>query len=162
MIQKGRNDIQIQFIGDGLLKPKLKNRMQDEELTNCTFLEPMPKKELFTYLHGNASVGLMILDNIPAFYYGTSPNKFFDYISLGLPVINNYPGWLAEIITQNQCGIAIPPENPEAFADSLIKLKDNPNLREKMGKNGRQLAENEFDRNRLGERFVDVLESVVI
>ena len=160
LIQKGRNDIQIQFIGDGLLKPKLKNRMQDEELTNCTFLEPMPKKELFTYLHGNASVGLMILDNIPAFYYGTSPNKFFDYISLGLPVINNYPGWLAEIITQNQCGIAIPPDNPEAFADSLIRLKEDQPFREKMGINGRLLAEKEFDRNIISDKFVKLFDEI--
>ena len=106
--------------------------------------------------------GLMILDNIPAFYYGTSPNKFFDYIALGLPVLNNYPGWLAEIITQNQCGIAIPPKNPEAFADSLIRIKNDPCLREKMGKNGRRLAEKEFDRDNLGDQFVNVLESVVI
>ncbi|MCH8010909.1 MAG: glycosyltransferase family 4 protein [Candidatus Marinimicrobia bacterium] len=162
LVEKGRQDIVVKFIGDGLLKPKLQERVRYEGLTNCKFLEPMPKNGLFTYLKQNASVGLMILDNVPAFYYGTSPNKFFDYLSLGLPVINNYPGWLAEIITQNQCGIAVPPDNPEAFADSLIKLKDNPDLREKMGKNGRRLAENEFDRNRLGERFVDVLESVTV
>lgn len=162
LIEKGRQDISIQFIGDGLLKPKLEERVKNEGLTNCKFLEPMSKNDLFTYLKENASVGLMILDNIPAFYYGTSPNKFFDYLSLGLPVINNYPGWLAEIITQNRCGIAVPPDNPEAFADSLIKLKDNPDLREKMGKNARRLAENEFDRNRLGERFADVLESVAV
>ena len=162
LIQKSINDIQIQFIGDGLLKPKLQERVRREGLTNCFFLDPMPKLNLFTYLQENASVGLMILDNVPAFYYGTSPNKFFDYLSLGLPVINNYPGWLAEIITREKCGIAVSPGNPEEFADSLIKLKDNQSLCEKMGKNGRRLAESKFDRNKLGDRFVDVLESVVI
>ena len=54
----------------------------------------MRKIDLFNYLKTEADLGLMILKNIPAFYYGTSPNKFFDYISLGLPVLNNYPGWI--------------------------------------------------------------------
>ena len=54
----------------------------------------MPKTEL-NKLVASADVGLMVLANVPAFYYGTSPNKFFDYISSGLPVLNNYPGWLA-------------------------------------------------------------------
>jgi hypothetical protein len=31
----------------------------------------------------SADVGMQILANVPAFYYGTSPNKFFDYISAG-------------------------------------------------------------------------------
>lgn len=162
LIEKGRQDISIQFIGDGLLKPKLVERAKNEMLVNCQFINPMSKNDLFTYLNNSVDIGLMILDNVSAFYYGTSPNKFFDYLSLGLPVINNYPGWLAEIITQNQCGIAIPPNNAEVFADSLLKLSDNPDLREKMGKNGRRLAENKFDRSALGEQFVDVLESITV
>ncbi len=103
-------------------------------------------------------VGLMILDNVPAFYRGTSPNKFFDYIASGLPVINNYPGWLAELIVKNECGIAIPPEEPEAFAEAMIKFADDPALVKRMGANARQLAEREFDRDVLGERFVEWLE----
>ena len=43
-------------------------------------------------------IGLQILDNVPAFYQGTSPNKFFDYIAAGLPVLINYPGWLADLV----------------------------------------------------------------
>ena len=160
LLEKGHQDITIQFIGDGLLKPKLENRVQSEKLTNCTFLDPIPKNDLFAYLKESASIGLMILANVPAFYYGTSPNKFFDYLSLGLPVINNYPGWLAELITQNQCGIAIPPGAPETLAAGLITLKNNPDLWEKMSRNARQLAENEFARDRLSGQFVKELEFV--
>lgn len=95
LIKMGEEDIEIRFIGDGKLKPDLIFRAENEKLRNCVFIDPMPKKKLFEYLRENADVGLMVLDNIPAFYNGTSPNKFFDYISLGLPVVNNYPGWVA-------------------------------------------------------------------
>src|SRR6185369_12346177 len=67
--RKGRNDIKIVFIGDGRLKPALVKRAADEGLDNCLFLNPVSKLKLTAYLRG-ANAGLMILDNIPAFYYG--------------------------------------------------------------------------------------------
>lgn len=105
-------------------------------------------------------IGLMILDDVPAFYYGTSPNKFFDYISSGLPVLNNYPGWLAGMITEHQCGLAVKPRDPEAFADALCRLADDPRQRREYGKNARRLAEREFSREKLSAGFVDFLEHI--
>jgi len=161
LIQNGEIDIEIQFIGDGILKPKLIKRVEVENIKNCKFIDPMPKDDLFTYLQKEANVGLMILDNIPAFYYGTSPNKFFDYISLGLPVLNNYPGWLAELIIKNNCGIVIPPNDPVAFSDSLIKLKEDPKTTMEMGKNSITLAKDSFNRDKLSSQFVNFLESCI-
>ena len=161
LIQNGEIDIEIQFIGDGVLKPKLIKRVEVENIKNCKFIDPMPKDDLFTYLQKEANVGLMILNNIPAFYYGTSPNKFFDYISLGLPVLNNYPGWLAELIIKNNCGIVIPPNDPVAFSDSLIKLKEDPKTTMEMGKNSITLAKDSFNRDKLSSQFVNFLESCI-
>ena len=161
LIEKGRKDIVIEFIGDGMLKPKLKERAVNENLNNCKFLDPIPKKILFNYLNNNVSVGLMILDNIPEFYYGTSPNKFFDYLSLGLPIINNYPGWISDIIKAENCGIAVEPDNPTALANSLIKLKDNIKLRNQMSVNSYGIAKNKFDIDKIAEDFVGAMESVI-
>ena len=154
-------DIEIQFIGDGALKNKLIQRHKEENLINCKFIDPMPKQKLFPYLIKNCDVGLMVLDNIPAFYYGTSPNKFFDYISLGLPVINNYPGWLADIIIKNNCGIVVSPNEPEDFAKSLVELKDDPKKLKKMGEMSAYLAKSSFDRKKLSHQFVKFLESCI-
>ena len=162
LIQDKETDIEIQFIGDGVLKPKLEKRVKNEGLINCLFLDPMPKQELFLYLQQHADIGLMILDNIPAFYYGTSPNKFFDYIALGLPVLNNYPGWLAEMITKNKCGMAVKPRDPGAFAEALITLKRDRKSLTQMGQNAKQLAVSKFDRNKLSDQFVDFLETNII
>lgn len=159
LVEKRRNDIHLVFIGDGKLKPRLVERTRCEGLTNCRFLAPLPKDRL-SLLMGQTDVGLMILANVPAFYYGTSPNKFFDYIASGLPVVNNYPGWLADMIQQHECGIAVPPDNPEALAAALIRLADDPGMRIRMGQNARRMAETDFDRTVLANRLVDFLESV--
>jgi glycosyltransferase involved in cell wall biosynthesis len=90
----------------------------------------------------SADIGLMALSNIPAFYYGTSPNKFFDYIASGIPVLNNYSGWLADMIQENKPGIVVPPGDPVAFAKGLIELADNSAYRKQAGINARKFAEN--------------------
>ena len=149
--------IRLLFIGDGRLKPGLIERAAREGLDNCVFAKAVPKTEL-TAITAAADVGLMILANVPAFYYGTSPNKFFDYIASGLPVLNNYPGWLAEIIGENGCGIAVPPGDPEAFADALVYLRDHAAQRAAMGSAARAIAQAKFDRDRLADHFVTFLE----
>ena len=159
LLRRNENKIIIEFIGDGALKDILKKRKEEENLVNCRFLDPKPKKVLFKYLHKEANIGLMILDNIPAFYYGTSPNKFFDYIALGLPVINNYPGWVSDMIRENNCGIPVEANNPEAFADALVSLKNDNQLLSTMGNNAKTLAKKHFDRQKLSKKFVKFIES---
>ena len=136
------------LIGDGKLKPALQARAQAEGLDNVVFHPPVGKGQL-AGLMAATDVGLQILANVPAFYYGTSPNKFFDYLASGLPVLNNYPGWLAEIISRQQCGYAVPPDDPVAFADALCHAADHRAELVAMGARARELAVAEFDRERL-------------
>ena len=159
LLARGRKKIKLVFIGDGKLKPHLQERARKEGLTNCLFFDPVPKTELAGIV-ANMDVGLMILVNCPAFYEGTSPNKFFDYIAAGLPVINNYPGWLAGMIRENNSGLVVKPDAPEALADALIYLADHPEMCREMGKNSRRLAESRFDRRELSDQFVDFLEEI--
>jgi glycosyltransferase involved in cell wall biosynthesis len=155
--RRGRSDIRVLFVGEGRLKPALERRVADEDLP-VGFLDPMPKESLAPFL-GKIDVGLMILADVPAFYYGTSPNKFFDYIAAGLPVLNNYPGWLAELIGEHNCGLAVAPGDPAAFADALEAMADDRERLSRMGRNSRALAETEFDRNMLAGRFVACIET---
>jgi len=156
--RRGRPDIKLVLIGDGKCKDALVARAQREGLDNCLFFPPMKKTEI-ARITASFNCGLQILADIPAFYYGTSPNKFFDYISAGLPVVNNYPGWLAELIRENNCGMAVPPRNPPALAACLISLADAQKLCDDMGHNARGLAQQKFNRTDLSRRWVAVIEA---
>jgi glycosyltransferase involved in cell wall biosynthesis len=155
----GRSDIHLIFIGEGRLKPALVDRARKERLENCRFFDPLPKRQLAGVM-GHIDVGLMTLANVPAFYCGTSPNKFFDYIASGLPVLNNYPGWLADLIRENRCGVVVSPGDPEEFARALVSLADDRTALVEMGRNARRLAERQFDRDRLAQHLIEFLESV--
>lgn len=150
---RGRDDIRLVLVGDGGEKSKLKRRAVAEKLDSVVFLEPMPKTELPGLLAG-ADLGLQTLRNVPAFYFGTSPNKFFDYIAAGLPVLNNYPGWLAEMITEHDCGYAVPPDDAEAFADALIAAAENREALTEKGRRARALAQERFARADLARDWV--------
>lgn len=160
LLKRKRTDIKLVLVGQGKEKPALVERAKTEVLNNVVFHDPVSKTRL-SGLMASSDLGLQILANVPAFYYGTSPNKFFDYIAAGLPVLNNYPGWLAGMIEQNECGFAVSPDNPQAFADALEQAADNRANLLKMGRNARALAENEFDRTLLSNRFVDWLEGTI-
>lgn len=155
--RRGRRDIKLLLIGQGALKPALQARAVAEGLDNVVFHPPVNKARL-AGLMAATDVGLQILANVPAFYYGTSPNKFFDYLASGLPVLNNYPGWLAELIEQHGCGFAVPPDDPLAFADSLVAAEADRMALKTMGQRSLALARSDFDRVKLSESFVDWLE----
>lgn len=155
--RRGRDDIKLVFIGDGRLKPALRKEAEEKKLDNCIFLDPVPKGGLVEYMKG-ADIGLMILANIPAFYYGTSPNKFFDYLAIGLPVLNNYPGWLAGMIKQHECGYAVEPGNAALFADALEDAADHRDKLQQMGARAQALGREHFDRKKLAGEFVAWLE----
>jgi len=156
---RGHDDIRIALVGQGREKDKLQKQARAENLNNLLFLDPVPKTQLAGLMAG-ADIGLQILRNVPAFYYGTSPNKFFDYISAGLPVLNNYPGWLADMISDKNCGLVVPPDDAHAFANALIEAADNRDALKIKAANALNLAQTEFSRQDLSDKWVRWVTSV--
>ena len=152
-------NIKIILIGDGAMKKELVETKNFYSLNNLIFLDPVNKFELVN-IYKNVDVGLQILANVPDFYDGTSPNKFFDYLSAGLPIIINYPGWLSKIIEQKNCGFFAEPGNPQKIINHLLKLQKDKDLYESMKKNCYELASKEFNRADLSIQMVDCLEEI--
>jgi glycosyltransferase involved in cell wall biosynthesis len=150
----GRNNISIVLVGDGKKKDLLIEKSKKLKLNNIHFLDPVSKSKL-SKLFCSCDIGLQILDNVPAFYYGTSPNKFFDYLSAGLPVINNYPGWVAELINDYNFGFAVPPDNPKAIANALCSAQDNRKDLKIFSTNARNLGRKHFDRKILSQSWIN-------
>lgn len=155
--RRGVGHVHLVLIGEGKCKAALQQRATDESLTIVHFLPAVPKLRL-AGLMAATDIGLQVLANVPAFYFGTSPNKFFDYIAAGLPVLINYPGWLAELVTEHHCGMSVPPDDPAAFAEVLINAADQREQLSVMGRNAFTLAREQFDRDTLGALFVAWLE----
>ena len=157
--QSKRDDIVIVMVGDGGKKAELVAKAKQYNLDNLVFLDSVPKYELAS-LFRFADVGLQILRNVPAFYRGTSPNKFFDYISSGLPVLINYPGWVAEMIENNGIGYVVVPEMPEALARQLIHASDSRGANRVLGERAKSFARENFDRENLAAEWIEYVEKI--
>lgn len=153
--KKNIDNIKMVLVGQGKEKPDLIKQVEMLGLTNVIFLEPMGKKELSELMKAS-DIGLQLLTNTPAFYYGTSPNKFFDYIASGLPVLNNYPGWVADMIEDHQCGFVVPPESPSVFAETLINISQDKSKLLILGENSLNLAQ-KYDRSTLAKQWQDAV-----
>ncbi len=89
-----------------------------------------------------------------------SPNKLFDSLAAGKPILINTGGWLRETVEQSGCGRFVAPERPEALAEALVELSQDPDRCGEMGRNARSLAERQFDRTLLATRLETLLVGV--
>ena len=159
---KKRNITNIKFllIGDGMRKKSLKEEAKKLKLDDIIIFRDPVKKTKLAEIFQNCDIGLQLLANVEEFYYGTSPNKFFDYIAAGLPVLNNYPGWLKDIINKNNCGIVVEPDNHIDFVNKIIFASKNPNELSIMSQNCKRVANNDFNRALLSDKFLKITEDV--
>ena len=156
--REGAGAVRIVLIGDGALKPAL--RRAAEGIACLTFEDAVPKTELARRVAA-ADCGITIFAPIPVLYDCTSPNKLYDYLAAGLPVVVAYPGWVADLVVRDGCGLATPAADPAALARALLELAADPARRQAMGRQARALAERELDREALADRAVDLLERLV-
>ena len=71
-------------------------------------------------------------------HINAQPNKMFEYMAAGIPVIaSDFPLW-KEILEGARCGVCVDPLDPDQIADAIRWIVDHPEQAEQMGKNGRK------------------------
>jgi glycosyltransferase involved in cell wall biosynthesis len=152
----GDSRVTIVALGDGGERPRLEERARELGLDNILFLPAIPKDELAGII-GAADVTLTIFAPHPILETN-SPNKFFDSLAAGKPVVVNLGGWLRGLAEEHEAGVWVPAGNAESLAGALSALAANPERVEQMGQNARLLAEREFGRDEMADRLARTLE----
>lgn len=149
-------DIQFILIGDGTEKSKLMDMAREKRLDNISFLPPVPKS-LIPVVLKKADLLLHCLKQMDVFKYGISPNKMFDYLASGRPIILSVDS-SNKTIEEAGAGIIVPPSNPKLLAEGILKIKSLPEEeRKRMGENGRQYVEKYYDMKKLAEKMIKEL-----
>jgi glycosyltransferase involved in cell wall biosynthesis len=148
--------ILIVLMGDGKDKPALQAQATDLKLDNVRFLPPLPKIQMAEALAA-ADVCLAILKPINL-YATVYPNKVFDYMAAGRPVLLAIDGAMRKVVEEAGAGLFVPPGDPQALAGAMTQLAGDPAKARAMGRAGRATLEAHFERTKLAELMLDVIQ----
>ena len=154
----GRSDITILLIGEGQQREELVQKAREEGLQNFVRLDLMPKSKLVGYIQ-HALVSLVPLKGTPVLDT-SSPNKFFESLAAGVPVIQNTQGWMKDFLEEYKVGLTLDPNDPEQLAKTLIWMKDNPAAVEDMKHRALEVAKSHFDKDFLASKMLHILKEV--
>jgi len=150
------SEIRIVFLGDGKEKPALQKQAAEMRLTNVLFLPPAPKSKVAAALAG-ADACLAILKPLDE-YKTTYPNKVFDYMAAGRPVVLAIDGVIREVVEAAGGGLFVPPGDPSALAEAIRALATDRENARQMGLAGRKYLEQHFNRAALAKKLAAILE----
>jgi glycosyltransferase involved in cell wall biosynthesis len=151
-------EIAIVLLGDGKEKPALVTQAQELDLPNVTFLPPVPKAEMPQALAA-ADACIAILKPVDL-YKTVYPNKVFDYMAAGRPVVLAIDGVIREVVEGASAGIAVPPGDPVALAAAIRQLAGEREKARQMGLAGRHCVKANFDRELLANQLANILEAM--
>lgn len=137
------------FIGEGEEKENLIKLSQDFKLENVKFLPEKTLEEIADYLNISA-IAIISIAKIKV-SQEAMPAKTAEYLGAGVPIIASLGSDLKKYLIDNEAGLIYPPGNPPAAAKVILKLYQNPRLREKMGRNARKLALKLFSNDTLSK-----------
>lgn len=154
-----RKDIHFVFAGAGAEREALMERAQRLYLKNVSFL-PMQQKQDMPRFYATADICLVPLKKRKVFLYNI-PSKMFEIMACARPIILGARGQAQKLLDEAGAGIAVEPENPHAYADAITRLADHPDLRARLGANGRAHAVEHYSREQKARDFAAILEGVV-
>ncbi len=155
-----REEASIHFllVGDGKERPRLEEEVRLRKLSNITFAGAQPKMAMPEALAA-ADACVAILKDVPMFRT-TYPNKVFDYMAAGRPVVLAIDGVIREVIEAAGCGVYVPPGNPVALAETVCQLSRDPARSRTMGLSGRAYVQEHFNREKQAEKFAELVEKL--
>jgi glycosyltransferase involved in cell wall biosynthesis len=157
LLRQQNASVRFVLIGEGTSKQQLVQRRDAEQLHEVEFPPLVPKAKVMEKLR-EADCLLFLFEDSPVFRFGISPNKLFDYMASGRPVIFSCKTPWNPVAIAN-CGISIEAGSAIALAkavQAMMQLSDEQ--RHEMGMRGRAFVKQHHTTQILAERFEAVLE----
>jgi glycosyltransferase involved in cell wall biosynthesis len=138
-----QSDAQLNLVGE-FSEPALKQQVQTlpgwQRVNAMGFVDRQGVREILRY----SMAGLVTFHPQPN-HIDAQPNKMFEYMSAGIPVIaSDFPLWRG-IVVGNDCGLVVDPLKPDEIAKAIDTLVANPDMAQRMGENGRRAVENRYN-----------------
>jgi len=146
--------------GDGPEGSDLRARVRDNHLDNIHMVGRLPKSHVPAFL---ATMDALAIPwhSSPLYRHGVSPNKVFDYMFAGRPILQASDA-SNDLVSDANCGFTVRPGDPAAFAAAIARLRAlPPDMQRRLGMNGQRFVEQRHDFHVLAETFLASMQRVV-
>ena len=149
--------ISFVLIGSGNEKSKLIDIVIKKQLSNVFFLDQIEKKEIYSMLK-NFDVLYIGWQKKSLYRFGVCPNKLFDYMMAGKPIIHSITAG-NDLVAEANCGISVPAEDEDAIAKAILRMKSlSKDEKEVLGLNGKKYVMEHHDYKILAGKFLKLIE----
>lgn len=160
LVKEGTREIVFVFIGEGIKKGYIEEKVREKGLDNILFF-PYQPREILTYSLGLADVSLVTLEK--GFEGMVVPSKIYGILASGRSVIAVVGGEseITEIIREGKCGKIVKIGDYQGLEDGIIKYYNDRERCREDGLSGRRYFEKNFDRKIATRKYIEVIEEVL-
>ena len=153
-------EIPIQFKIAGFFASKtIENKIISSKLwKKIDFVGHIDRLEL-QEIAESSFIGLVIFHPIPN-HIEAQPNKLFEYMQYGLPIVGSRFSLWEEIVEKNNCGILVDPLNTKEIAEAIKWLYNHPEEAKKMGENGRKAVIEKYNWHTEEKKLIKLYEAI--
>lgn len=147
------------LVGEGPYLQELKVRAEELRVTNLHFLPLQPRENLPVQL---SAADALVITQKRAITDVVFPGKLLYYMAAGRPILAavSPDSETGRFVSSHQVGLVVPPEEPKALAQAIRFLQQNRHEADRLGQNGRRVAEERFDRRVVLKQFAEHLETL--
>jgi len=151
--------VDFQIIGTGITYARDRKLAEELALSNVSFIDRVPYAELAEYMsRADACLG---------FFGGNAradrllTNKVIEALAVGKPLITRENQAVQELLRDGESALLVPPENPRALADAILRLKADPELAAKLGKNALSLFQAHCTQGAFANQLKRIIEGLL-
>jgi len=154
-----RNDVMFCLVGDGAQREQIKKDAIESNVNDMIrFTGRLPKSDMPMVL---ASSDCLLVHLKKTDLFATViPSKIFEAMAMERPLVMGVQGESADIVKDSGAGIAMESDNAQQLVDAVLALKDDNELRNRLCTNGRQFVGQQYTRDSLAKKMLDVMQRV--
>jgi glycosyltransferase involved in cell wall biosynthesis len=152
-------NVEFKLIGKGQTFPEIKNLKEELNLSNVEFIDMVPYEDLPQYIAGSdACLGI---------FGGTKksmrviPTKAYQILAMQKPLITGDSPGARELLVNRENAVLCNMADAESLASSILELKNNPEMSDKIAENGYNLFKSTLSPEKIGKEALRIIKEVV-
>ncbi|WP_018923067.1 glycosyltransferase family 4 protein [Salsuginibacillus kocurii] len=154
--EKGNNRVLFLLVGEGNKKEWAESYVKEHKLDNVIFVGEVSRIKI-PLIMSVTDITITSFQNVPILRTN-SPNKFFDSLAAGKPVIVNSSGWTKDIVENEGIGYYVEEGEPKSLVNLLVQIQDQKEKMRFKGHLAQHVAEKYFERNKVNQRILKAIE----